>query len=170
MKLGDQFEVKGNEAHILHTQGKMKWRVKWRVRICIWTGQWLAAQQHQPSGKHKSQYGWETVPFPSLTIMKNSKEGKREGREKKRERKEGRREGGGRKKERNRKKRKKLARMWRNQNPPCIAGCWLDCSAGLGSHGGKPSPYPGASMGLLRPPEAKSFHPAVTMARPFCNE
>ena len=108
MKLGDQFEVKGNEAHILHTQGKMKWRVKWRVRICIWTGQWLAAQHHQPSGKHKSQYGWETVPFPSLTIMKNSKEGKKEGREKReRERKEGGREGGGRKKEIGRKERRR---------------------------------------------------------------
>ena len=53
----------------------------------------MAAQHHQPSGKHKSQYGWETVPFPSLTIMKNSKEGKKEGREK-REREKGRKEGG----------------------------------------------------------------------------
>lgn len=149
------------------------------------------AAQHQPSGKCKSQYGWETVPFASLTILKNSKEGKKEGRKKKREK--GRKEGGrgeeerkkeeekkegGRKKEKGRKegerekkKKKEVGKDVEKSEPPtCIAGCWLDCSAGLGSRGGKPSPSPGASMGLLRPPEAKSSLPAVTMARPFCNE
>ena len=168
MKLGDQFEVTGNEAYIGQNEVKDEMTIQDlypdRAMLGCSTISAIREMQIKVWVRNHSLYQFD--------YYEKRKEGKKEGQEKKR--KEGRREGEGRKKERNRKKIKKEGRKKRKEGrrergkerererkkerswqgcgeirtPPCIAGCWMDCNAGLGSHGGKLSPHPGASIGL----------------------
>lgn len=88
-----------------------------------------------------------------------NKERKERGKEgKKRERKEGGREGGG---QREKGKKKEVGKDVEKSEPP-MHGWLLD--------GLQCRPWKSWREAVPLPPEAKPFHPAVTTARPFCNE
>lgn len=130
-----------------HTQGKMKLRMKWRFRVYgSRQGNGWLLNNIAIRGNTNQSMGVRNRGSTSLTIM--NKERKERGKEGKREK--GRKEG-----EREKGKRKKLARMWRNQNPHAwLAAGWTAVQAlevmreavplpraSIGLHLQRPSPF-----------------------------